>query len=294
MLISLLHPKYAGKKSSAETRIARQWVLGKNPDVVPYLLSFKAEESLDSKIYVFIHYEEKGWKNLKAADSPSNVIERVVQLHQCPASAGVMFPALHHLRLGARPTLGATRAGGSPRGYLSQENEQRCRGLLETSTRRYRQEAVAAAVLVTLCSVSGYPALLYTLRSSTLTGHHKGDVSFPGGKCDSSDQDVIATALRETQEELGLHLGAESVWGVMKPLPTGVEDVFTIPLSHLLQAQNHGYTHFCQQGRYSYTLPVFLNGRYRVWGLTAIITDLTLELLAPSTYRRRTRPPSTR
>ncbi|XP_065260583.1 mitochondrial coenzyme A diphosphatase NUDT8 [Emys orbicularis] len=231
-----------------------------------------------------------------------------------------MFPGLHHLRLGARPTPGATRAGGSARGYLSQENEQRCRGLLEASTRCYRQEAVAAAVLVTLCSVGGYPALLYTLRSSTLTGHHKGDVSFPGGKCDSSDQDVIATALRETQEELGLRLGAESVWGVMKPLPTGrgltvapvlahlgplecvclspnpqeVEDVFTIPLSHLLQAQNHGYTNFCHQGRYSYTLPVFLNGRYRVWGLTAIITDLTLELLAPSAYRRRTRTPSSR
>ncbi|XP_048710810.1 mitochondrial coenzyme A diphosphatase NUDT8 isoform X2 [Caretta caretta] len=245
------------------------------------------------------------------------------------SDCGVMFPALHHLRLGARPTLGARRAGGSAGEYLSRENEQRCRGLLEASTRRYRQEAVAAAVLVTLCSVGGYPALLYTLRSSTLTGQHKGDVSFPGGKRDSSDQDVIATALRETQEELGLHLGAESVWGVMRPLPTGVtplhspssrgltvapvlahlgplecvrlspnpqevEDVFTIPLSHLLQAQNHGYTHFRHQGRYSHTLPIFLNSRYRVWGLTAIITDLTLELLAPSVYRRRTRPPSPR
>ncbi|XP_074854268.1 mitochondrial coenzyme A diphosphatase NUDT8 isoform X2 [Carettochelys insculpta] len=230
-----------------------------------------------------------------------------------------MFPALHHLCPGVRPTPGITRAGGSARGYLSQENEQRCRRLLEASTRRYRQEAVGAAVLVTLCSVGGFPALLYTLRSSTLTGH-KGDVSFPGGKCDSSDQDVVVTALRETQEELGLRLEAERVWGVMKPLPSGkglmvapvlanlgplehvclspnpqeVEDVFTIPLAHLLQAQNQGYTHFRHQGRYSYTLPVFLNGRYRVWGLTAIITDLTLELLAPSAYRQRTRPPSAR
>uniref|UniRef100_A0A8C4VGN2 Nudix hydrolase domain-containing protein n=1 Tax=Gopherus evgoodei TaxID=1825980 RepID=A0A8C4VGN2_9SAUR len=129
----------------------------------------------------------------------------------------------NHLRLGACPTPGATRAAGSARGYLSQENEQRCRGLLESLHQTLPgQEALAAAVLVTLCSVGGYPALLYTLRSSTLTGQHKGDVSFPGGKRDSADQDVIATALRETQEELGLHLGAESVWGVMRPLPTGV------------------------------------------------------------------------
>ncbi|XP_073202760.1 mitochondrial coenzyme A diphosphatase NUDT8 isoform X2 [Lepidochelys kempii] len=226
---------------------------------------------------------------------------------RCPRSClGVMFPALHHLRLGAHPTLGARRAGGSAGEYLSQENEQRCRGLLEASTRRYRQEAVAAAVLVTLCSVGGYPALLYTLRSSTLTGQHKGDVSFPGGKRDSSDQDVIATALRETQEELGLHLGAESVWGVMRPLPTGRGLTVAPVLAHLgplecvrlspnpQEAQNHGYTHFRHQGRYSHTLPIFLNSRYRVWGLTAIITDLTLELLAPSAYRRRTRPPSPR
>uniref|UniRef100_A0A8C8SRL3 Nudix hydrolase domain-containing protein n=1 Tax=Pelusios castaneus TaxID=367368 RepID=A0A8C8SRL3_9SAUR len=231
-----------------------------------------------------------------------------------------MFPRLHHLCPAACPAPGTTATGGSARGYLSWENEQRCRQLLEASTRRYRQEAVTAAVLATLCSVGGCPALLYTLRSSTLTGRHKGDVSFPGGKRDSTDQDVIATALRETREELGLHLGAESVWGIMKPIPSGrgfnvapvlanvgplesvclspnpqeVEDVFTLPLSHLLQAQNQGYTHFCHQGRYSYTLPVFLNGRYRVWGLTAIITDLTLALLVPSAYRRRTHPPSTR
>ncbi|XP_067406773.1 mitochondrial coenzyme A diphosphatase NUDT8 isoform X2 [Emydura macquarii macquarii] len=232
-----------------------------------------------------------------------------------------MFVALHRLRPAACPTPDTTRTSGSVRGYLSQENEQRCRGLLEASTRRYRQEAVSAAVLVALCSVGGYPALLYTLRSSTLTDQHKGDVSFPGGKRDSTDQDVIATALRETQEELGLHLGAESIWGVMRPLPSGrrgltvapvlanlgplesvclspnpqeVEDVFTLPLAHLLQAQNQAYTHFRHQGRYSHTLPIFLSGRYRVWGLTAIITDLTLALLAPTAYRRRTCPPSTR
>ncbi|XP_067406775.1 mitochondrial coenzyme A diphosphatase NUDT8 isoform X3 [Emydura macquarii macquarii] len=207
---------------------------------------------------------------------------------------GAMFVALHRLRPAACPTPDTTRTSGSVRGYLSQENEQRCRGLLEASTRRYRQEAVSAAVLVALCSVGGYPALLYTLRSSTLTDQHKGDVSFPGGKRDSTDQDVIATALRETQEELGLHLGAESIWGVMRPLPSGVEDVFTLPLAHLLQAQNQAYTHFRHQGRYSHTLPIFLSGRYRVWGLTAIITDLTLALLAPTAYRRRTCPPSTR
>ncbi|XP_044278670.1 nucleoside diphosphate-linked moiety X motif 8 isoform X2 [Varanus komodoensis] len=203
---------------------------------------------------------------------------------------------------------------GPIRRYLSWENEQRCRGLLKASTNRYRQEEVSAAVLVSLCSVAGDPAFLYTLRSHTLTGVHKGDVSFPGGKRDDSDQDVIATALRETSEELGLQLREDCVWGVMKPIPDRtkklvapvianlgplehlilkpnpqeVEAVFTLSVPHLLQEENQGYTHFCHKGVYSYTLPIFLHGPHRVWGLTAILTELTLELLAPGKYHRRT------
>uniref|UniRef100_A0A8C5LG78 Nudix hydrolase 8 n=2 Tax=Jaculus jaculus TaxID=51337 RepID=A0A8C5LG78_JACJA len=169
------------------------------------------------------------------------------------------------------------------------------------------------AVLVPLCLVRGAPALLYTLRSSRLAGRHKGDVSFPGGKCDPADQDVIHTALRETQEELGLEVPEEQVWGVLKPVydkgkaiiipvlasvgpldpqnlrpnPQEVDEVFVLPLTHLLQAQNQGYTHFCQGGHFQYTLPVFLHGPHRVWGLTAVITEFTLQLLAPGAYQPR-------
>uniref|UniRef100_A0A8D0B0F9 Nudix hydrolase domain-containing protein n=1 Tax=Salvator merianae TaxID=96440 RepID=A0A8D0B0F9_SALMN len=224
-----------------------------------------------------------------------------------------MFPARHLLCQTVPVT--PIRSLGPVRRYLSWENEQRCRGLLKESANKYKQDAVSAAVLVPLCSVAGDPALLYTLRSSTLTGLHKGDVSFPGGRRDDSDRDVIATALRETQEELGLHPREDCVWGIMqtvpdktkktvtpvvanlgplehlslKPNPQEVEDVFTLSISHLLQEKNQGYTHFCKKGVYSYTLPVFLHGPYRVWGLTAIFTELALELLAPGKYRRRTR-----
>lgn len=63
--------------------------------------------------------------------------------------------------------------------------------------------------------------------------------------------------------------------------------MFALPLAHLLQAQNQGYTHFCQRGHFHYTLPVFLHGPHRVWGLTAIITEFTLQLLAPGAYQPR-------
>uniref|UniRef100_A0A7N4NWY5 Nudix hydrolase 8 n=1 Tax=Sarcophilus harrisii TaxID=9305 RepID=A0A7N4NWY5_SARHA len=105
---------------------------------------------------------------------------------------------------------------------LSSANELRCRQLLEATTARYRHREATAAVLVPLCLVHGDPSLLYTLRSSRLVGRHKGDVSFPGGKCDPQDQDIVDTALRETREELGLSIQEENVWGVMKPVDDGV------------------------------------------------------------------------
>ncbi|XP_029812912.1 nucleoside diphosphate-linked moiety X motif 8 isoform X2 [Suricata suricatta] len=174
-----------------------------------------------------------------------------------------------------------------PPDCLSSEGERRCRRLLAGATARLRARPAAAAVLVPLCSVRGVPALLYTLRSSRLAGRHKGDVSFPGGKCDRTDQDVVHTALRETREELGLTVPEERVWGILQPVYDQVDEVFALPLAHLLQAQNQGYTHFCQHGHFRYTLPVFLHGPHRVWGLTAIITELTLQLLAPGAYQPR-------
>ncbi|GAB5578178.1 nucleoside diphosphate-linked moiety X motif 8 [Prionailurus iriomotensis] len=194
---------------------------------------------------------------------------------------------------------------------LSAEDEQRCRRLLAGATARLRARPAAAAVLVPLCSVRGIPALLYTLRSSRLAGRHKGDVR--GGKWDPTDQDVVHTALRETREELGLTVPEERVWGILQPVydqqkttvvpvlagvgpldpqslrpnPEEVDKVFALPLAHLLQEQNQGYTHFCQRGHFHYTLPVFLHGPHRVWGLTAIITEFTLQLLAPGAYQPR-------
>ena len=49
--------------------------------------------------------------------------------------------------------------------------------------------------------------------------------SFAGGKSDPSDTDVVATALREALEELGVNVAADRVWGVLKPLRDNVSRI---------------------------------------------------------------------
>ncbi|XP_043223531.1 nucleoside diphosphate-linked moiety X motif 8-like [Amphibalanus amphitrite] len=169
-----------------------------------------------------------------------------------------------------------------------------------------------AAVLAPLCRVDGRPGLLYTLRSSALN-KHAGEVAFPGGNRDRQDADTLATALRETEEEIGLHVERDQLWGVLpsllsrfggkpvaayvadvgevrmedlRPQPDEVEDVFFLSLEHLCKPQNAGHTQWRRRDA-GYSLPVFLNGPHRVWGLTGIFTHILLGTLLPEWYKHK-------
>ena len=49
---------------------------------------------------------------------------------------------------------------------------------------------------------------------------HAGEISFPGGKLDSADSDLLQTALRETSEEIGLTISKDQVIGQLEPVVT--------------------------------------------------------------------------
>jgi len=132
---------------------------------------------------------------------------------------------------------------------------------LRAEPRFVRREPVAAAVLLPLVQ-RPEPTLLLTQRTAHLT-NHSGQIAFPGGKVDAQDADVIDTALREAQEEVGLARSFVQVLGtlpayttgsafvitpvvalvqpgfVLQPNPEEVADVFEVPLWFLMDPAHH-------------------------------------------------------
>jgi 8-oxo-dGTP pyrophosphatase MutT (NUDIX family) len=78
-----------------------------------------------------------------------------------------------------------------------------------------------AAVLIPMFGHPEQPGLVFTERRADLR-RHPGEISFPGGRQDDPGEDLIATALREAEEEIGLGPGDVEVIGALPPVGTFV------------------------------------------------------------------------
>jgi 8-oxo-dGTP pyrophosphatase MutT (NUDIX family) len=91
-----------------------------------------------------------------------------------------------------------------------------------------------AAVLVPLYEHEGALHAVFTRRHSDLRSH-AGEISFPGGRRDKGDADLLSTALREAEEEIGLPRDAVEILGALCPTPTVATNFGVYPFVGLIE-----------------------------------------------------------
>ena len=92
-----------------------------------------------------------------------------------------------------------------------------------------------AAVLVPLYTSGGELHAVFTRRRDDLR-RHPGEISFPGGRYDEGERDLLATALREAEEEIGLPADAVEVLGALQPTPTIATGYAVYPFVGMIEA----------------------------------------------------------
>jgi 8-oxo-dGTP pyrophosphatase MutT (NUDIX family) len=152
---------------------------------------------------------------------------------------------------------------------------------------------IAASVLFGLVMREHGLHVLLTKRAEHLR-RHPGQISFPGGRIEATDADVVQAALREAHEEIMLNPQDISVLGFLGPLltitgfkvypvvaylhpdyqvvPDGAEvsEVFEVPLALFLDADNDRFFELEYQGK-SRRLVEFVWQQHRIWGATAMM-----------------------
>ena len=158
-----------------------------------------------------------------------------------------------------------------------------------------------AAVLFPIVLRDNGQTVLLTQRTAHLKDH-AGQISFPGGRVEAEDESPIHTALRETEEEIGLAREHVEVLGFLPEYRTGtgfrvtpvvalvtppfelaldpfeVAEAFEVPLAFLLDPANHKRHSLHYRGalRHFFAMPY---GDYFIWGATAgMIRSLTERL----------------
>jgi 8-oxo-dGTP pyrophosphatase MutT (NUDIX family) len=161
---------------------------------------------------------------------------------------------------------------------------------------------VRAAVLVPIFDRDGELYVLFIKRSDRVMTH-QGQVAFPGGRSDPEDADILTTALREAQEEVGLRPETVEVLGRLTSAATMTSNYFVTPFVGVigvptdLRADEHEVAEIFSvpvaalkdprfRGRFTWErngsaqdYPAILYGEQPIWGLTLRIIEELLALL---------------
>src|SRR4029453_4016119 len=94
---------------------------------------------------------------------------------------------------------------------------------------------IDAAVLVALYELDGDLHAVFTPRRPHHRPRPAGEISFPGGRQDADEEDLRETALRETEEEIGLPRDAVRLAGALTPTPTVVTNYAIYPFVGVIE-----------------------------------------------------------
>ena len=161
--------------------------------------------------------------------------------------------------------------------------------------------AIPAAVLILFTDRAGEPHLIFTRRTEDVDTH-KGQISFPGGSRDASDQSLLITALRETEEEIGVDPTNIEVLGQLDDFLTvtdflispfvgylknqttfklssqEVAELLIVPFSVFLTDQHFEVKKWEYRQRF-YDVYFYYYGKHVIWGATAFILNRVIDVV---------------
>jgi 8-oxo-dGTP pyrophosphatase MutT (NUDIX family) len=189
--------------------------------------------------------------------------------------------------------------------------ERKIKKILDSRVKNFLQDErlTRSAVLIPLFTKEGEYHILFTKRTDKVK-HHKGQISFPGGRLERKDPNLLATAMREAQEEMGISPDDVKVLGELDDCctfssdfcvspfvalipypykfrvnPHEIDEVIEVPLLELLDESK-----VRQEMRVKDGLPFpvyfFQYKNYTIWGATARILKQLLDLLVEEDKRK--------
>lgn len=166
-----------------------------------------------------------------------------------------------------------------------------------------------AAVLVPIINDDNNPSVILTIRSKQLR-KHSGQISFPGGKVDLVDENVYSTALRETEEEIGINQESILIHGLLDDFATPyfsavtpvlgtiknqdyimsedeIDEIIEVPLNDLMDPTiyhselwtRNGTTHTIHFYHWHNSID---HKTYNIWGATAGVLVKVLNIIINS------------
>jgi 8-oxo-dGTP pyrophosphatase MutT (NUDIX family) len=169
-------------------------------------------------------------------------------------------------------------------------------------------QAKKSAVLLLLTPINNNWNLIFIKRAG-YNGHHSNQIAFPGGKVEPYDTSYYETALRETNEEIGVdplkinkigelsrvfipvsnfivhpYIGLINEQPSLKLDKKEVEDAFFCPLQELFQKNVKTQSKVTLSNGINMKVPAFKINNHIVWGATSLMLQEFYEIIEPYAY----------